>query len=104
MITNFLPYLYISKKHVFAILVSLVLGFLPIHAQIKYMPSDERRDAGMGVERVARFFTAAYESKLAQKDEEIRWVQIDLGEKKKIDGIKLLSKVVLANQELEKRA
>ncbi|MDP3003231.1 MAG: glycoside hydrolase family 127 protein [Bacteroidales bacterium] len=93
MITNFLTYLYVSKKHVFAVLVTVAISFLPIQAQIKYMPSDERSDAGMGVERVARFFTAAYESKLAQKDEEIRWVQLDLGEKKKIDGIKLLPRV-----------
>lgn len=94
MIPNFMTYLYVSKKHVFAILVSLAIGFLPMQSQIKYMPSDERSDAGMGVERVARFFTAAYESKLAQKDEEIRWVQIDLGDSKKITGIKLLPKVV----------
>jgi hypothetical protein len=47
----------------------------------------------MGVERVARFFTATYESKVAQTNNEIRWVQLDLGEIKKIDGIKLLPKV-----------
>jgi DUF1680 family protein len=59
------------------------------------MPSDERSDAGMGVERVAMFLTPAYESRLAQKEDEIRWVQLDLGEKKKIDGIKLLPRVVI---------
>ena len=73
--------------------VTIVISYLPIYAQIKYIPTDERRDAGMGVERVARFFTPSYESKLAQNDEEIRWIQIDLGAKKKIDGIKLLPKV-----------
>ena len=94
MITNLLTYSNFSKRHVIAILVTFATGFLPIKSQIKYMPSDERSDAGMGVERVARFFTAAYESKPAQKDEEIRWVQVDLGDRKKIDGIKLLPKVV----------
>lgn len=82
-----------SKKY-FLILVILISAFLPVQSQIKYTSSDERCDAGMGVERVARYFTPAYETKPAKKDDEIRWVQIDLGEKKKIDGIKLLPKVV----------
>jgi uncharacterized protein len=94
MITNFLLSENISKKYVLAILVALFISYLPVLSQIKYLPSDERSDAGMGVERVARFFTAAYESKPAQKDEEIRWVQIDLGDRKKIDGFKLLPKVI----------
>ncbi len=93
MTTNFLTYFNISKKYVFAILVTVAISILPIHAQIKYMPSDERSDADMGVERVARLFTATYESKVAENDKEIRWIQLDLGEKKKIDGIKLLPKV-----------
>ena len=75
-------------------LAAVAISYLPGRAQIKYIPSDERKDAGMGVERVARFFTPAYESKLSKKDEEIRWIQVDLGEKKKIDGIKLLPKVI----------
>ncbi|MDP4275944.1 MAG: hypothetical protein Q8907_16880, partial [Bacteroidota bacterium] len=62
------------------------MSLLPVTAQIKYVPTDERKDAGMGVERVARFFTPTYESKVAQKNNEIRWVQIDLGERKKING------------------
>ncbi len=67
--------------------------FPPVSSQIKYTPKDERKDAGMGVERVARFFTPAYESKSAKSDNETRWVQIDLGETMKVDGIKLLPKV-----------
>ena len=94
MMTNSLTFSCISKKHLFAILVAIVICHLPVHAQIKYVSSDERKDAGMGVERVARFFTPAYESKLAKKDEEIRWIQVDLGEKKKINGVKLLPKVI----------
>ncbi len=77
-----------------ALIINAAMSVVPIYSQIKYLPSDERRDAGMGVERVARFFTPAYESTPAQNDEEIRWVQIDLGGKKKINGIKLLPKVV----------
>src|SRR5450759_3898800 len=90
---NFPPYLNVSRKHMCSLLVIIAICSLPVTAQIKYVPSDERSDAGMGVDRVARFFTATYESKVAQKDEEILWVQLDLGEKKKIDGIKLLPKV-----------
>ncbi len=71
-----------------------MISLLPVHSQIKYVPLDERKDAGMGVERVARFFTPAYESKVAKNDNEIRWIQVDLGEKKKIDGIKLLPRVI----------
>ena len=93
MLNNFLTYLNVSKKHAFSVLLIMAIGLLPVAAQIKYVPYDERGDAGMGVDRVARFFTATYESKIAQKDEEIRWVQLDLGEKKKIDGIKLFPKV-----------
>jgi len=92
--TNSMTYFYGSIKYVVALLVVVSMSFLPVRAQIKYTPSDERRDAGMGVERVSRFFTPAYESKPAQKDSETRWVQIDLGAKKKINGIKLLPRVV----------
>ncbi|HZK95618.1 MAG TPA: beta-L-arabinofuranosidase domain-containing protein [Prolixibacteraceae bacterium] len=95
MTTNFLTYFFVSKKHVFAILVFLGISFFPVRAQIKYVPSDEYRDAGMEVERVAMLFTATYESKVAQTNDDIRWVQLDLGEKKKIDGIKLLPKLNL---------
>lgn len=49
----------------------------------------------MGVERVAMYFTPAYQSKLAQIEDEIRWVQLDLGKKEKIDVVKLLPKVVI---------
>ncbi|MCE5345776.1 MAG: glycoside hydrolase family 127 protein [Bacteroidales bacterium] len=83
----------VLKRHLCSLFIITALGLLSATAQIKYVPHDERSDAGMGVDRIARFFTATYESKAAQKDEEIRWVQLDLGEKKKIDGIKLLPKV-----------
>src|ERR1035437_6577649 len=92
---NILTNIYDFKRYVFVVLVLTSVSFLPTSAQIKYLPSDERREASMGEERVARFATATYESKPAQKDDEIRWVQIDLGQRKKIDGIKLLPKLIL---------
>lgn len=80
---NFLTFLNDSKKYLFSALLILSLNPLAIRAQIKYLPADGRIDAGMGVERVARFFTPAYDSKLANSDGEVRWVQVDLGEKNK---------------------
>lgn len=46
----------------------------------------------MGVERVARYFIPAYSSP-ASSNNETKWVQIDLGNTKSIDGIKLLPPV-----------
>jgi uncharacterized protein len=82
------------NKYVSALVVVLAISSLEISAQVKYASKDERHDAGMGVERVARFFIPAYESKPANADSEVRWIQIDLGAMKKIDGVKLLPKVV----------
>ncbi len=93
MMMKIINWIYISRKNIISILIALVINSLSVRAQVKYVPADERSDTEMGVERVARLFTATYESKLAENDNEIRWVQIDLGEKKKIDGIKLLPKV-----------
>ncbi len=70
-----------------------IIYCLPVNCQITYTPHYERKDAGMGIERVARFFLPVYESKQAKSDNEIRWVQVDLGSSKKIDGIKLLPRV-----------
>jgi DUF1680 family protein len=55
---------------------------------------EARQAAGMGVERVARLFTPVYESKKAQRDDEVRWVQVDLGSERKIEAVKLLPMVV----------
>ena len=90
--TNMLTIKFAFRKSVIAFLFVLVICFSS-YSQITYNTANEKRDAGIGVERVARFFTPAYSSKPAQKDDETRWVQVDLGEKKKIDGIKLLPKV-----------
>jgi uncharacterized protein len=82
------------SRYASVFLAVLAVSLLRIDAQVRYASTDERRDAGMGIERVARFFTAAYESRPAKTDDEVRWIQIDLGSGKKIDGIKLLPKVV----------
>jgi DUF1680 family protein len=74
--------------------VLLQFCFIRTGAQVRYISSDERGDAGMGVERVARFFIPAYESAQAKSDDAVRWIQIDLGSKRKINGIKLLPKVM----------
>ena len=66
-----------------------VLTFTSLNAQVKYNSANELREARMGVERVARYYLPAYSNR-AGNNNEIRWVQIDLGQTKKIDGIKLL--------------
>jgi len=63
--------------------------FTSLNAQAKYNPASEFREARMGIERVARYYLPAYAS-MAGSNNEIRWVQIDLGQTEKIDGIKLL--------------
>lgn len=67
----------------------IVLTFTTVNAQVNYNSANELREARMGVERVAKYFLPAYSSP-AMNNREIRWVQIDLGQTKKIDGIKLL--------------
>jgi uncharacterized protein len=75
-------------------IIVLLMPALMTRSQIRYAPADERKDAGMGVERVARFFIPAYQSQQVKSDDEKMWVQIDLGTSRKIDGIKLLPKVM----------
>jgi len=60
-----------------------------VQAQVKYNDAAELREARMGVERVARYYIPAYSSP-AKNNNETKWVQIDLGSVKKIDGVKLL--------------
>ena len=55
-------------------------------------------DAPMGVERVAAQYSPAYHSKLATNDEQIRWVQVDLGRARRIDAVKLLPIRIWSNQ------
>ena len=59
------------------------------------IPSFKDTDpSGMGAERVARLFTPVYESKFAATNDTVRWVQIDLGQSKKIDAVKLFPRVL----------
>ena len=72
-----------------ASLLPLAFGSYTAQAQIKFNEANEIREAHLGVERVARYYIPAYSSK-AVSNNETKWVQIDLGSTKKIDGIKLL--------------
>jgi DUF1680 family protein len=55
------------------------------------LPARSRADeAEMGVERVARFVPLGYRSLPAASDDTVRWVQVDLGQDRQIDKVKLL--------------
>jgi uncharacterized protein len=82
------------KRYTTVIVAVMAITPTLVNSQVNYVSKDERGDAGMGVERVARFFIPSYQSAQAKTDDEVKWIQIDLGAVKKIDGIKLLPKVV----------
>jgi len=79
----------VAKIVCFAVSSFLALISISVNGQVKYNPTNELREAEMGVERVARYYLPAYAS-MAVNNNEIRWLQIDLGATKKLDGIKLL--------------
>lgn len=81
----------IKGAKIFCLVMSSFIALISIsvQAQVKYNPANELREAKMGVERVARYYLPAYASR-AGSNNETRWVQIDLGQVKKVDGIKLL--------------
>lgn len=85
----------LSKKHVIALLIACMPGAGMLWAQLQYVPTNERLASGMGVDRVAMYFTQAYQSAPANTDDALRWVQVDLEGRKKIQGIKLLPRVVV---------
>lgn len=80
------------KKIMLYAIVS-ILVYSTAYSQIKYNDTNLMLDTKMGVERVARFFTPAYESTVAQSDNELRWIQIDLGQERKIEAVKLLPRI-----------
>jgi len=67
----------------------ILLNLTPLKAQVTYNAANELREARMGVERVARYYLPAYYNR-AINNNEIRWIQVDLGQERKLDGIKLL--------------
>ena len=78
------------RPAIYLVVFSLIaLISRPVQAQVKYNAANELLEAQMNIERVARYYLPAYSS-IAGSNKEIRWVQIDLGQEKKIDGIKLL--------------
>ena len=50
-------------------------------------------DGPMGVERVARLTSLGYQSQPANKADEIRWVQVDLSQSRRIEIVKLFPKL-----------
>jgi DUF1680 family protein len=88
---NLKPYIFNRRVKMARIFIAFfgVLASISANAQVKYNATNELSEAKMGVERVARYYLPAY-SNAAGSNNEIRWVQIDLGQTKKIDGIKLL--------------
>ena len=74
----------------FCMVFALVAGQWVGIAYGQVVPAPVTTDpTGMGVERVARLFTEVYKSKSAKTNDTIRWVQIDLGESKSFDAVKL---------------
>ncbi len=71
------------------LILNVLWNITPVNSQVSYNAANELREAKMGVERVARYFLPAYSSQ-ASHNHELRWVQVDLGQTRKIDGIKLL--------------
>ena len=88
---NSASYIFNRRVKLARLVVSLFVTLIinSVNAQVKYNAANELREARMGIERVARYYIPAYASR-AGSNSEVRWVQIDLGQSKKIDGIKLL--------------
>ena len=74
--------------------VTLMIGqfFGVVYGQIT-TSSKVNDPSDFGIERVARLFTEVYESKIVSTDDTTLWVQIDLGESKNIDAVKLYPRV-----------
>jgi DUF1680 family protein len=67
--------------------VAALLGLLAPMLLTTHAIADE---ADMGVERVARFVPLGYQSPQAANDNVVQWVQVDLGQERRIDKVKLL--------------
>ncbi|MCL5945886.1 MAG: glycoside hydrolase family 127 protein [Planctomycetes bacterium] len=53
-------------------------------------PSVNALLASMGIQRIARLTPLGYQSKPAVSDKVVKWVQVDLGQSRKIDQVKLM--------------
>ena len=72
-----------------AMIASAWLLAAETNAQFKYNNDAEVAATHLGVERAARIYVAHYQS-MATDNNQVRWVQIDLGSKQTFDQIKLL--------------
>ncbi len=70
------------------------LGSHAAYAEGKY-PSRQGLLASMNIERIARLAPLGYQSRQAASNTEVKWVQVDLGQTRKIDFVKIMP--VLAN-------
>ncbi|MHB1768416.1 MAG: beta-L-arabinofuranosidase domain-containing protein [Phycisphaerae bacterium] len=61
----------------------------PAPGEGKY-PSPQSAKASMKVQRIARLTPLGYQSKPASSDTTVKWVQVDLGQSRKIDQVKLM--------------
>lgn len=74
----------IQESFIYLIIVSATAIFSLI-----YNGAYAQSDGPMGVERIARFTPLGYESDKAESNHAIKWVQIDLGQIRNIDSVKL---------------
>lgn len=66
-----------------------LVHFTTILLSLAYTVAYAQSDGPMGVERIARFTPLGYESEKAENDQTIKWVQVDLGQIRSIDSVKL---------------
>jgi len=84
-----------ARKRICAVFIVLIASQIFGTAYGQSISGSEISDpSGMGIERVARLFTPVYESKSTTTDDTTLWVQIDLGQPKTIDAVKLFPRVL----------
>jgi len=74
-----------------------IVVFLLLGTALSGAFAQQHNPAEMGLERVARLFTEVYQSPKTKSNNETLWIQIDLGESKKIDAVKLYPRVTVYN-------
>jgi uncharacterized protein len=74
-----------------------IITFLLLGTVLSAAFAQKNNPAEMGLERVARLFTEVYQSPKTTTNNETLWIQIDLGESKKIDAVKLYPRVNIYN-------
>jgi len=78
----------------YLLFVFIAFGFFEVADGQSVSLTGKTDPSGMGIERVARLFTPVYQSGIAATDDTLRWVQLDLGQTKRIDAVKLYPRVL----------